>query len=198
MSLSVLTGTVTELFNCFHRELKTLRFCRAYLHDQASSWQSLAISVSECQFSEQNWAACICALLGGRVWQHRDWSLPAHQWHWPCRAVGHGCSGDDAVRAGNAWKTARQQRHLCWRQSHPHLRMSAVCLCLSLYPIKVTACLENCAFSACAFSALTLLVGRQPVKNWVVGCWHSYLSGARCRLAYVPADATATHCLLLQ
>ena len=24
------------------------------------------------------------------------------------------------------------------------------------------------------------------------------LSGARCRLAYGPADATATHCLLLQ
>jgi len=51
----------------------------------------------------------------------------------------------------------------------------------------------------CAFSALTLLVGRQeghlPVKNWVVGCWHGYLSWARCRLAYGPADATATHCL---
>ena len=45
------------------------------------------------------------------------------------------------------------------------------------------------------FSALTLLVGR-PVKNWVVGCWRGYLSGARCRLAYGPADATATHCLL--
>ena len=54
-----------------------------------------------------------------------------------------------------------------------------------------------------AFSALTLLVGRdrkgiRPVKNWVVGCWRGYLSGARCSLAYSPADATATHCLLLQ
>ena len=28
--------------------------------------------------------------------------------------------------------------------------------------------------------------------------WLSVLSGARCRLAYGPADATATHCLLLQ
>ena len=41
-----------------------------------------------------------------------------------------------------------------------------------------------------------LLVGRQEEhpackKNWVVGCWHGYLSGARCRLAYGPADATA-------
>ena len=26
--------------------------------------------------------------------------------------------------------------------------------------------------------------GIWPVKNWVVGCWHGYLSGARCRLAY--------------
>jgi len=28
----------------------------------------------------------------------------------------------------------------------------------------------------------------------VVGCWHGYLSGARCRLAYGPADAIANHC----
>ena len=53
-----------------------------------------------------------------------------------------------------------------------------------------------------AFSALTLLVGRQEghpaCKNWVVECWRGYLSGARCRLAYSPADATALHCFLLQ
>ena len=29
-------------------------------------------------------------------------------------------------------------------------------------------------------------------------CMYMYLSGARCTLAYGPADATATHCLLLQ
>ena len=40
--------------------------------------------------------------------------------------------------------------------------------------------------------------GIRSVKNWAVGCWRGYLSGARCRLAYSPADATATHCLLLQ
>ena len=53
-----------------------------------------------------------------------------------------------------------------------------------------------------AFSALTLLFGRQEghpaCKNRVVGCWHGYVSGARCKLAYGPAGATATHCLLLQ
>jgi len=57
--------------------------------------------------------------------------------------------------------------------------------------------------SSSAFSALTLLVGRQEghpacKKTLVVRCWCGYLSGARCRLAYCPADATATHCLLLQ
>jgi len=40
--------------------------------------------------------------------------------------------------------------------------------------------------------------------GWAAGsasgleCWRGYLTGARCRLAYGPADATATHCLLLQ
>jgi len=49
-----------------------------------------------------------------------------------------------------------------------------------------------------AFSALMLLVGRQEghpaCKKRVVGYWRGYLSGARCRLAYGPADATATVC----
>jgi len=47
-----------------------------------------------------------------------------------------------------------------------------------------------------AFSALTLLVGRQEEhpackKLLVVGYWHGYLSGVRCRLGCGPADATA-------
>jgi len=50
-----------------------------------------------------------------------------------------------------------------------------------------------------AFSAMMLFVGRQEGH---LACkkteWRGYLSGARCRLAYVPADATVTHCLLLQ
>jgi len=53
-----------------------------------------------------------------------------------------------------------------------------------------------------AFGALTLLVGRQEghltCKKLSVGVLAWYLFGARCRLAYGPADATATHCLLLQ
>ena len=47
--------------------------------------------------------------------------------------------------------------------------------------------------------ALMLLVGWQeghPACKQTV--WRGYQSGARCRLAYGPADATATHCLSLQ
>ena len=47
-----------------------------------------------------------------------------------------------------------------------------------------------------AFSALTLLAGRQEehpaCKNWVMRCWCDCLSGARCRLfEYSPADDIA-------
>jgi len=57
--------------------------------------------------------------------------------------------------------------------------------------------LTTCTMCSRAFTALTLLVGRQEglpgCKNWVVRYWRGYLSGARCKwLAYGPADATAT------
>ena len=43
-------------------------------------------------------------------------------------------------------------------------------------------------------------IKRRPIflELFVVGYWRGCLSEARCRLAYGPADATATHCLLLQ
>ena len=55
-----------------------------------------------------------------------------------------------------------------------------------------------------AFSALTRLVGRQeehPACKKLsdeVTVWRGCQPGARCRLAYGPTDAIATHCLLLQ
>ena len=53
-----------------------------------------------------------------------------------------------------------------------------------------------------ALSALMLLVGQQeghPVcKKLSGGVLASLSVGARCRLAYGPADVTATHCLLRQ
>ena len=61
--------------------------------------------------------------------------------------------------------------------------------------IAIFICLTSSCFSA--FSALTLLVGRQEghpaCKNWVVRYWRGYLSGVRCKwFAYGLADATAT------
>jgi len=55
-------------------------------------------------------------------------------------------------------------------------------------------------FSFIAFSALTLLVGRQeghPACRKLSGQVLAWLS-ARCRLAYGPADTTVAHRLLLQ
>ena len=52
-----------------------------------------------------------------------------------------------------------------------------------------------------SFSALMLLVGGQeghPACKKLSGGMLAWLSGMRCRLAYSPADATATHYLLLQ
>jgi len=52
-----------------------------------------------------------------------------------------------------------------------------------------------------AFSALTLLVGQQegiPACKKLSGGMLARLSGVRCRFAYDLADATASHCLLLQ
>jgi len=61
------------------------------------------------------------------------------------------------------------------------------------------------SFVFSVFSALTLLVLQQEEhlagKNWVMRCWHGYLSGAKCKwLACGSADATATpsSCALLK
>ena len=75
----------------------------------------------------------------------------------------------------------------CWHTQH--LGVFAVVCDINLV-LTLTSVLWRCWFGG--------RKGIWPVKNWVVGCWHGYLSGARCRLAYGPADAIATHCLLLQ
>jgi len=59
----------------------------------------------------------------------------------------------------------------------------------TIYSVQVKNKPEN-KNNEFAFSALTLLVGRQEehlaYKNWVMSCWCGYLSGPRCRLfAYV-------------
>jgi len=62
-----------------------------------------------------------------------------------------------------------------------------------------TAIIEFIIHQTLCFDAVGWAAGRASAckkTEW----WGAsdYLSGARCRLAYGPADATATHCLLLQ
>ena len=75
---------------------------------------------------------------------------------------------------------------------------------IGLYHILLTTCsnhvsvrIQDHSLYQLAFSALTLLAGRQEeqplCKNWVVRCWRGYLPGMRCRwFANYPADATVT------
>jgi len=66
--------------------------------------------------------------------------------------------------------------------------------------IQSTSC-QNTPSVLYTFSALTLLVGHQewhPACKKLSGGILAWLSWMRCRLAYNPADATATHYLLLQ
>ena len=84
-----------------------------------------------------------------------------------------------------------------------HLRNNLFCVEWDVKPRRCMSPVRSGIFQVTLPSVLwhCWLGGRngiRPVKNWVVGCWCGSLSGARCRLAYGPADATATHCLLLQ
>jgi len=83
----------------------------------------------------------------------------------------------------------------------PHSLCHVSCVQMTTKLLQIPPVL--CAYSACAFSALTLLVGWQeghPACKKLSGGMLAWLSvsGATCRLAYGQADATATHCLLLQ
>jgi len=65
---------------------------------------------------------------------------------------------------------------------------------MSLFAMDVVVYVKISFFGTLALSVLWRCwlggsKGVRPVKNWMVRCWHGYLSGARCRLAYGPADA---------
>jgi len=119
-------------------------------------------------------------------------------WHSPVASIWA------AVACGHstALSSKREQRHVeIWgtRINTAVVISSSRIDIIGFFPLRFYDCWLHQDF---AFSALTLLVGRQEghpaCKNWVLRCWRGYLSGARCKLAYGPADATATRCLLLQ
>jgi len=67
-----------------------------------------------------------------------------------------------------------------------------MCKNISLYGILLSSSVRpHFCGSGWSGASLTLLVGRQEghpaYKNWAVGCWRGYLSGARCRLASLPS-----------
>jgi len=67
--------------------------------------------------------------------------------------------------------------------------------------LKVIPLLQAFSSAIFAFGALMLLVGQQeghPACKKPSGGMLAWLSGMRCRLAYSPADTTATYYLLLQ
>jgi len=74
--------------------------------------------------------------------------------------------------------------------------------CILLLDFKVTLVVTHVSACVHIHWFLTLLVGRQQghpaCKKLSGGVLAWYLSGARCRFACRPADATATHYLLLQ
>jgi len=73
--------------------------------------------------------------------------------------------------------------------------MEMIYVLLSLFSLALESAL--CVWGGCYPVVLTYSVLCVNL-HWVVGFWHGYLSGARCRFAYGPADATATQHLLLQ
>ena len=105
--------------------------------------------------------------------------------------------------SGTTWVSRYQKgKTNLWRQ----LGHMQVCTSLqtdnhaSTPPLSFLQAICSCAFiNKLNQSPLPLVLwhcwlggrkGIRSVKNWVVGCWHGYLSGARCRLACGPADAT--------
>jgi len=107
--------------------------------------------------------------------------------------------GNSGWRMAASLKTVKSQYlhyiNISWPMWTCLLYLADVC---GLMPSVLIVNLLIASFFS-AFSAFTLLVGQQeghPACKKLSGAfWHGYLSGVWCRLAYGPADATATHCL---
>ena len=135
-----------------------------------------------------------CHIRQVRFFLFFSYQSPPENWRWEINVYEKWVEAQAGVIA---WQTSSGVVH--WTQCRD---------LLSIYPHGALGCnvpliwLLILVLYIIAFSAWCCWLGDRkgvrPVKNWVVGCWHSCLSGARCRLAYGPADATATQYLLLQ
>jgi len=152
----------------------------------SSHWKktSIALSVNNMTNSERLW----CKQL-----------MPEHS-HIPQ-------TGADQSKLFNISMSAAVFRSEAWNSSVLIWSSSSTSFCtrLSTHTNKLTDNLLNMHFLCNKFCGLQCLddvgwaTGRASgLQKLSGGCWRGYLSGAMCRLAYGPADAIATHCLLLQ
>ena len=140
---------------------------------------------------------CVC-----RVWMCKRFVWP-REW-WVCVSAARHRAWLWRLSASDIWLWPSywlwRVRLPSWRSTPPRTRLqhqhwpvqvahSSLTYLLSYFSLKPSV-LWRCWLGG--------RKGMRPVKNWVMGCWYGYLSGARCRLAYGPADATAIHYLLLQ
>ena len=143
-------------------------------------------SLFSANFSHRFPCYCICTLHHVLCCTTVDWR------QWLCNSDFCVCQKDDEIASAVTCHFGRFS-HSFFALYKPDLVPAgwSVCYCCCLTIIaELYSVLWRCWLGSRR--------GMRPVKNWVVGCWRGYLSGASCRLAQGPADATATQCLLLQ
>ena len=142
------------------------------LHPSLGGWPEATV----CQIGQSlwctGWAYSMYAVV---MFVYAKWVRAAQRWVCECRWT--------MKQVQNLW-------HAEWRPLQEQCVMRTSWLNFWTTLPSVLQCFDAVGWATGRASGL--------YKNWVVGCWRGYLSGVRCRLAYGPADATATHCLLLQ
>jgi len=133
----------------------------------------------------QMWCKLLQETRGDGKWQTWNWQT----WKWPTKLYKNGRADRDssALLFASTEQLALLQSTQIYFDATFEVVPRIYC---QLFTVFVPSVLWHCWLGG--------RKGIRPVKNWVVGCWHGYLYAARCRLAHSPADATATHCLLLQ
>jgi len=159
----------------------------AFLPRTVAKLSSLKNSPVFCRCYRWYWCTVMKFLTWLRTWNipsYRLWRCIKHNYYLMyasvCLTVLHTHLFNGALS-----RTTRVSRY----QKGKTCVRACVCACVCLYQRNLLSVLWRCWLGSrkCI----------QSVKKRVVGCWRGYLSGARCRLAFGPADATATHCLLL-
>jgi len=161
MHVSMCTTSLSEEHDKYNTDL--VEQCRRRCYKVESVWM-----LQQRMTCSRQWRKTDDRHTAGRHWYDQQLNTSSHS------PPDYSSSSSSITFRKNVFTYAR----------HQSLNL-AICLSSSLYAKYITnvpSVLWRC-----------WLGGRKgiwPVKNWVVGCWHGYLSGARCRLAYSPADVS--------